>query len=208
MTISALVAARGITELVHFTTNSGILGILMERAVMARTRLVDNYALEHIYKANCPNRSRDVKWHGHVSLSISRINPDLFRSSGHWHEGEGWWCVLSISPSILTDESVVFSTTNNMYSGTRRASGPAGFEALFAPRIHRYNDLYVDRPADLEARFATCRYAEALYPVDIPISRIQRIYVSHEDHHDALQAMFGALEVIPIPCEICPDAFR
>ena len=75
MSIESIIAERNITEVQHFTTNNGIAGILAARALKARDLLTSNEYLEHLTLLNCPDRSRDVDWHGYANLSLSRIWP-------------------------------------------------------------------------------------------------------------------------------------
>lgn len=209
MTVEDIIRSRGISELVHFTTNRGMVGILASRFLKARARLKEDEYLEHIYLENCPDRSRDEEWHGHVSLSISRINPRLFRSSGRWHDAKGgWWYIVSLDPSIASHPSVVFTTTNNMYTnGVQRNEGPAGLEALFASRVMHWPGKFVDRPSDLHKSQPTCIQAEVLYPGDIPLSYVQRVYAKEDHHLDVLYSIFAAVTLDPIPCEVQPELF-
>src|SRR5437899_1547768 len=99
MNIRGLIAERQIRQVLHFTTDRGLVGILASRAVKPRKRLSTDKYLEHIYKPNCENRIRDSAWHDYVNLSIETINAHLFGiSSGNWHRDlDGWWCILSFS---------------------------------------------------------------------------------------------------------------
>ncbi|HEU0127959.1 MAG TPA: hypothetical protein VFQ48_05060 [Pseudonocardiaceae bacterium] len=42
-------AGRGITEVLHFTTHRGLLGIFAKEAVLSRERLEADKYIEHIY---------------------------------------------------------------------------------------------------------------------------------------------------------------
>ena len=86
MTIEDIIRARQIEEILHFTTNQGITGILATEEVKARLHLPEEKHLEFIYKYNCEDRSRDRDWWQYVNLSISRVNSRLFDiSSNRWH---------------------------------------------------------------------------------------------------------------------------
>jgi len=203
MTIEEIIASRGISDILHFTTNHGLAGILATGAVKSRARLSRDKYLEHILKLNCPDRSRDAAWHNYVNLSISRINSHLFRiSEGNWHRAlDGWWCVLSFDPRILAHDGVVFATTNNMYTGVIRRSGPQGLEALFSPRITRWCGCTVKRQAETASFQPTCFQAEVLYPGELPLEDCQGIFVRDDEHLDEVHAMFAALSVSTISCE-------
>src|ERR1700694_4667317 len=76
---------RGITEIVHFTTIHGAVGILASKTLKSRRRLPRDQYLERVYRPNALNRSRDAAWLDYVSLSISRINDWMFDTSERWH---------------------------------------------------------------------------------------------------------------------------
>jgi len=69
MTTSDIVRSRGIKEVLHFTTNKGITGILAVQSVKSRGRLSSEEYLEHVLKYNCPDRSRDRDWHDYVNMT-------------------------------------------------------------------------------------------------------------------------------------------
>lgn len=76
--------ARGISDVVHFTTVSGAVGVLASRAVMSRKRLPEEEYLEHVYRPNSAIR-KDQAWLDYVNLSITRINDWMFGTSVRWH---------------------------------------------------------------------------------------------------------------------------
>jgi hypothetical protein len=214
LTISEIVTQRRISEILHFTTNSGFAGVLATGAVKPRSGLSKDKYLEYIYKANCADRSRDVDWHGYVNLSISRINSRLFNiADGNWHRNlDGWWCILSFNPVILTPEGVNFTTTNNMYSGVERAPGVDGLNALFAPRILQYIQggfrQEVIRGSDVPPSFTTCPQAEVLYPADLAVSHLTKVYVRDAEHIDAIAGLAGACGVRMPECLVDYSKFR
>jgi len=153
MTIDDIIVARGIEEVLHFTTNKGITGMIASGYVFSRRRLPDEKHLEHVYRYNCPDRSRDVDWHGYVNLSVTTVNRNLFGiSKGKWHRADdGWWCIASFVPEVMLHDGVVFATTNNMYSGVLRQAGSSGLEQLFAPHIYLWSGNRVARLPSLPA---------------------------------------------------------
>jgi len=210
MSIDEIITHRGIREVLHFTTNRGLVGALALAALKPRKRLPRETYLEFIYKPNCADRSRDVAWHDYVNLSITRINARLFGiSSENWHRDiNGWWCVLSFTPDILTHEGVIFTTTNNMYTGVQRDSGTQGLEALFAPRIVQWYGTVVTRSADAKSCEPTCIQAEVLYPGDLSVSYLQRIYVRDPENVDPIHGVFGALSMNSVPISVEPGVFQ
>ena len=206
MKIQEIIENRGIEEVLHFTTNKGLTGILATNALKARTHLPEDKYLEYIYKYNCPDRSRDKEWWEYINLSITSVNRRLFNiSSGKWHAGDdGWWCVLSFAPEILTHDGVYFANTNNMYSGVKRMKESEGLESLFAQRIHQYINSTVQRTANCPSNQPTCQQAEVLYPHELSLNYLTRIYVGSNDTAakcESIQTIFPIYQKIPCVLE-------
>ena len=212
--IEEIASRRGIAEIVHFTTNKGLIGILATGAVLPRERLSKEEYLKYIYTPNAEIR-RDMDWLGHVNLSISRINTEFFGHSLGWHpDDDVWWCALAFDPAILSDDGVFFATTNNIYTGCQRESGPTGLEALFAERVRRWGGQTVTRKTEMPDNLPTCHQAEVLYPGDLNLDRLIKIYVAtgaHADivasNRDIFLARKGSAER-EIPIVINADVFQ
>ncbi len=198
---------RGITDIMHFTTIHGAVGILASRALKSRRRLPRDDYLEHVYRPNALNRSRDIAWLDYVSLSISRINDWMFDTSERWHIADGVsWVVLSFVPAILSHPGVVFATTNNIYPACRRAEGLAGFNQLFGdPVFGRHSSPH--RRAGLPDHFTTDRQAEVLCPGMVDVRYLQRIDVQVEDALDDIHGVLGALDH-NVPVRHAPEVFE
>jgi ssDNA thymidine ADP-ribosyltransferase, DarT len=145
---------------------------------MPRLRLRREQLLEHILTLNAPFRAeeepwfdRSREWAKYVNLSISEITTNLFRHSLKWHEGKDIsWVIMSFDPTLMADDGVFFSTTNNIYPLTERGRGPGALEALFAPMVRRkpgWVAIRGNRPQNLP----TCEQAEVLYPTGLPMGR-------------------------------------
>ena len=192
MTIKRVLQERGITEMLHFTTNRGIVGTLASRALSSRYRLPADKYLEHILHVNAANRpeseaffDKSQNWLDYVNLSISEINVRYFGVSQRWHVNRDvWWGILSFDPVIATHEGVVFATTNNSYDRCLRAGGSHGLEALFAPVIERKSPKWSVNRGRRGVALPTCEQAEVLYPGAVPATYLRRLYVREEDHHD------------------------
>jgi hypothetical protein len=198
---------RGITEIVHFTTVRGAVGILASGYVKSRKRLPKDKYLEHVYKPNAVDRSRDLAWLDYVNLSVTRINDWMFGSSTRWHVSEGVsWVVFSFRPAILQDPGVVFTTTNNAYPTCRRAEGLEGFQRLFADPTTGYNGRKYTREG-VATNCPTDRTAEVLYPGQLALGELQIIYVQVEE---ALDDIAGALGVLGrnVQTRWAPEVFR
>lgn len=198
---------RGITQVVHFTTMQGAVGILASGALKSRRRLPREQYLEHVYRPNALNRSGDVAWLGYVNLSISRINDWMFDTSERWHIADGVsWVALSFLPDILSHPGVVFTTTNNIYPACRRAEGLAGFEQMFAdPVIGRYSTRH--SRLGLTDHFTTDRQAEVLYPGEVDVRYLQRIDVQVEEAFDDIHGALGVLGH-GVPVRHAPEVFE
>lgn len=210
MTIRQIVNDRDIREVLHFTTDRGLAGILASACVKARADLPSDKYVEHIYKPTCASRVRDADWHGFVNLSITRINTRLFGiAANKWHiDIQGWWCILAFAPSILSHDGVYFTTTNNMYSGVNRAMGSVGLEAIFADEVLQYAGRVVRRSRHAPSNQPTCFQAEVLYPCELSTEYLQTVYVRDEEHIDAIHGICGAIAISPPRCICDPSRFR
>ncbi len=204
--IVAAAERRGISQVVHFTTVRGAVGVLAARAVKSRARVSEDEYLEYVYEPNAQFR-KDSAWLDYVNLSIERINDWMFYHSEKWHAAENNpWVLLSFKPHILAHPGVVFTTTNNIYPVCERAEGLAGFCRMFAERIYgRYDQLH-DRTSKLTA-WPTDRQAEVLYPGELSCDHLQRIDVQQEQ---SLETIDGALGVFETSVKIChaPEVFE
>ena len=198
------VELRGITQVVHFTTMRGAVGILASKAVKSRARLEEDKFLEHVYMPNV-NLRKDKLWLDYVNLSIERINDWMFGSS-RWHHGDdNPWVVFSFDPIILTHEDVVFATTNNIYPACQREEGLAGLRGLFAEEtLGRYNTIHNRR--DKLQSWPTDRQAEVLYPGELSCDHLQRIDVLREESLDVVAGILGALQM-EVPTRYAPEVF-
>lgn len=208
MSVALRAAERNVSEIVHFTTNKGLLGVLYTESLKARARLAKDNRLEHILKPNSAFR-KDLAWLDYVNLSVSHINTSFFStSSGRWHVTEDiWWAVLAFSPEILDHVGVCFSTTNNIYTSVERGAGEAGFEAVFAPIINLWPGEIVVRGDEHPLCRSTCAQAEVLYPGEVSTRWLDRIYVRCDEHADEVQAQISAVRHRPIEVIVNPDKF-
>lgn len=207
MTVADVIEGRGITEVLHFTTNTGLIGILGEGRVLSRARLPERKYVEHVYRPNATVR-RDGPWLDHVNLSVSRLNWEYFEHSRGWHaDRDVWWCALVFDAAVLAGPDVLFATTNNIYSGCRRASGADGLEALFAPRVVRWMGNVAEREARTPNRWTTCHQAEVLVPSEVPTDRLRRIVVADHAHADIVHSQCEIL-LGDLPIDVDPSAFE
>lgn len=207
MTIKNYYEQRHITEVLHFTTNKGLLGILDSRSLKSRHRLSDDQRLEYILKLNTP-RVMDREWLDYVNLSISRINSTLYDiSSGKWHD-DVWWCILSFEPAILTHDDVEFVTTNNIYPAAKRSRGLLGLENLFSDRVYGRYHTPIDRYDGMPDSFPTCEQAEVLYPGEITTDFLQRIYVATDEEQDDAYGQIAGTGHRHVDVVIEPRKFR
>ena len=210
MKIEDVIKQREIKEVLHFTTNKGLTGILAKKAVLPRKRLPEENYLEYILFYNCTSRTRDKEWLDYVNLSITSINLHLFGiSSGKWHtEIDGWWCILSFSPEILTHQGVYFCTTNNAYTCVVRGAGVTGLENLFADRVERETDWVAIRQEDTPMNQPTCNQAEVLYPGGLSTDYLKHIYVRSNEHTWAAESICDMFAKIPaLNIDVKPEMF-
>ena len=209
--IMDFVAARGIQEVVHFTTHHGLLGVLAAGAVLSRRDLNDEQLLDSVRLLNCDVR-RDPEWTGYINMSISVVNDWMFGRSRGWHARDNiWWAVLSFTPAVLADPGVYFTTTNNTYTDTvRRGTGLTGLADLYSDSIPYgyYNSVSRRRPWLPDDR-PTNAQAEVLYPGRLMLDRLQAIYVPEEQHLDEIEGWVAALpKVSRVPVTCRPEVFQ
>jgi len=210
VSIDSILSKRGIKEILHFTTNQGLTGILASKAVKPRKRLPQDKLLEHICIYNCPDRSRDMEWHDYVNLSITSVNLRLLGiSRDKWHPGPDiWWCILCFSPTILAHPGVYFTTTNNAYPGVRRAQGAQGLENMFADRIVWWRGHVVERRPSTPANQPTYYQAEVLYPGELSVEHLEHVYVDNEDDASSVESMLDVFAGVPnLDCILRPEFF-
>ncbi|MCE3026713.1 DarT ssDNA thymidine ADP-ribosyltransferase family protein [Salinicola sp. DM10] len=191
MSVMEEIERRGVVEVLHFTTNRGIVGALASKALLSRCGLRKDQYLEHVLHLNSAIRPEDSalfdkseNWIDYVNLSVSEINRRFFDVSSRWHmDADVWWGILAFSSEIMAHEGVYFATTNNSYEHCLRNAGVEGLELLFGASIPRKNSWRaqrLSRPLNLP----TCEQAEVLYPSKVSISYLRRIYVKEEEHCD------------------------
>lgn len=182
----------GITEILHFTTENGVLGCLRKGALLSRKRVQDDPDLAFIFTGVWPRR--DLEWIDHVSLSLTRINRDLYAKAAQ-NLPELWWGILSFGPSILDDPGVVFTTTNNVYHEVcEREDGVAGLQAMFKDAVPwGYLGSVKHRQSGHPKNLPTDEQAEVLYPGELALSRLQAIYVRKEEHRRLVLAWCDVL---------------
>jgi hypothetical protein len=207
MSIDKIVEEREINEVLHFTTNKGLLGILDSKGLSSRARLSKNDRLEFILNYNSGTR-KDTDWLDFVNLSISRINSSFFNSSGKWHSENIWWCILSFKPEILSHAGVVFTTTNNIYTSVTRSPGCEGLEKMFETNITQWRARVVTRAPELPKNYPTCEQAEVLYPKVVSTEYLQCIYVKDEESFDQVQAQIVATSHSSIEVILDADMFH
>lgn len=209
MRIEDIISRRGIEEVLHFTTNQGLLGILDSGRLKSRTRLESDKRIEFIFKSNALFR-KDLAWTDFVNLSISGINRTFFEvASKQWHgQSDIWWCILAFSPSILTYDGVYFTTTNNIYTGVKRGTGPDALESMFADSILRWSGNVIMRPSDRPSNQPTCEQAEVLYPGELSTEFLQLVYVPSGEVVDEIQAQLLAVGHPSVKVTIAPDKFK
>lgn len=203
-------AARGVTEVLHFTRlQQGALGILSAQMIKTRRVLPEDKRLEYVYEPNSVNaqRNRDLAWHDYVNLSVTRINPRMFEYSARVHSHpDTSWCIFTFSIDVLASPGGVFTTTNNTYSGVLRSEGVDGFEQIFGPRIHRYNDEFVTRTGRHRPNEPTDPQAEFLHLGDLNLAHLTRISTQTEEGSETIHGMLG---VFPTSCHVehAPERF-
>lgn len=195
---------RGITDVVHFTTLQGALGVLASQALKSRERLPSEKYLEHVYRPNAGFR-KDRAWLDYVNLSIQRVNNWMFGKSTEWHDA-GRWVLLSFDVAVLSHPGVVFATTNNIYPSCLRAEGLGGFSRLFDPEVKgRYGQVHSRE--EKHASWPTDRQAEVLYPGELSCEYLRRVDVQVAETADSVHGILSGVGM-KVPVHHAPEVFR
>lgn len=197
---------RGVREILHYTSQKGVMGSIIVDALLSRKQVEETPAVEFIFEGVW-DRYRDPRWVDHISLSVSQINLDLFERSRRRHP-DWWWAVMSFDPTLLADNDVWFTTTNNIFPSCRRNPGLAGFEAIFAERVEgRFQRIYDRTELALAPNLPTDLAAEVLYPQRIALDRLQRLYLPGEQHRRTVNAWCEVYGRDELPVEIGAGVF-
>lgn len=216
MTIGAEVQLRGITEILHFTTNKGIVGTLATGALLSRYRLPREEYLQHIVHVNAADRpeaneffDKSENWLDYVNLSISEINRRYFLVSQKWHIDAGiWWGILAFDSEAMAHENVFFTTTNNSYDLCIRNIGLQGLNGLFVPMIRRKSPSWKVNRSQRSLELPTCEQAEVLYPGQISIEYLRCIYVLDENCQDIAKGWLREFRISDVDVLISPQKFE
>jgi hypothetical protein len=210
--IEAYARTRGITEVLHFTTDKGLLGIFATGAVRCRDLLDNDKYIEEIYTPNCNNRLKDAEWTGYVNLSVSRVNKYMLDRSEIWHNTEDIrWAVLAFDVSLLAHPGVHFTTTNNTYRpSVRRGTGVHGLHALFADSVKwGYYGDYKCRYPGMPDAWTTDPQAEVLYPQQVSVGLLRALYVREPEHIDHIAGQMSIFSTVPrVPILHKPEVFQ
>lgn len=209
MTISEEVKKRDITEVLHFTTNAGFLGMLAQDQVLPNSKLHKENTLAFIFKQNSESRKeKNPKWLDYVNLSISRLNHEFFGYSQYIHRNtEMFWIVLSFSSKILEHNDVYFTTTNNIYPSCTRSQGFDGFVRMFSDPIEGKYQAKFFRDKDHSPSWTTCEQAEVLYPEGLSLEFINKIYVLDEATKSSVKAQMSLYDK-SIETVVDPSVFK
>jgi hypothetical protein len=215
MTVQEALLRRNISEILHFTTNRGLVGTLATRALLSRAQLPNEKLLEHVLHLNSTHRAeaepyfdKQEHWLDFVNLSISAVNSRFFSTSQRWHLHEDiWWAILSFESSIAAHEGVRFATTNNSYDHCERGAGEAGFEQLFKQSIRCKGNWTVHRK-DRPTYLPTCEQAEVLYPQSLSVDYLRKVYVANTEAQDVVVGWLDEFDVRDVNVTVEPDKFE
>jgi hypothetical protein len=211
---------RGISEVLHFSTNRGFTGSLHCRHLLSRPLLNENDYLRHVLKLNSSVRpeesmffDKSEDWIRFVNLSISEVNKRFLDVSRGWHNDSNiWWCILAFDPLIMEHDGVWFTTTNNGYDQCLRGQGVVGLNELFASKIRRKANGYQGQPWNVSRQgrlnhLTTCEQAEVLYPEQLSFDYLRTVYVEENQHHDMVMGWLRDFNYDNIDVVIQPEKF-
>lgn len=204
-----LINDRNIKEIVHFTTNVGLLGILRTGAVLPNSQLKEENTLAFIFQQNSLKRKEwDSRWLNYVNLSVTKINLEFFEHSKGVHRTKDiFWAILAFSVEIIFDEGVYFTTTNNIYPSNLRGLGLEGFQTMFNDSIEgKFQKRIIRTPSHLPS-WTTCEQAEVLYPGRLDLNHLVKVYVSCYEDKASIMGQLAVLDLV-LDVEVCPNKFR
>jgi hypothetical protein len=211
MNIDQCLDERGVSKVLHFTTNLGIVGIINNGGIISRKALGTSEKANYIKLLNCPTW-KTPDWEDHISLSIERINKGFWAKSVGWHEKEPlFWVILEIDPSVLSHPGLSFSTTNSAYDTAIIEPGTAGLVKLYGHTVldrnwngHQYKS---QRHAGMPSAEPTSVQAEVLYPKSLPVSFIRWIHARTEEDANNLAGYTYALNS-DLEIKVSPSMFE
>ncbi len=180
MTVAERARERGIEKVVHYTSERGVMGAVAKGELLSRKQVEDDPEIAFIYEGIWERK--DHAWVDYISLSVSRINVDLYQRSRN-HFPDFWWAVMSFDVEVLDHEGVCFTTTNNIYEDVcERGQGLDGFEALFQDSVAwGYRGSVRHRLQTHDDAWPTDRAAEVLYPTRLPLEFLRTLYLPDRD---------------------------
>lgn len=196
----------GVVEILHFTTDKGVLGSLLKGQLLSRAQLEDDPDLAFILLPVWPVKVPE--WINFISLSVTTINRELFVRAER-NLFDRWWAVMSFDVDVLKDPGAWFTTTNNSYVQVcRRGQGLAGFEDMFAEEVPWGRLGSVARRGDhTPTNQPTHRQAEVLYPGCIDLQHLKCIYVMAVEHRRLIKAWCSAFDREVPSIEVKPEIF-
>lgn len=208
--IAAECTDRGITEVLHFTTSHGLLGVLTLRELRSRDLLTSDDYLEQIYRPNANSRYEAPSYWRYVNMSIGVVNERFFRISQRWHASdEGlFWAILHFQPVLLAHPGVLFSPGNMGYAGMEPAQGYDGFTALFADGVPAGFGQTMARRRDRAADLPTNPQAEVLYPDRLSTEYLFKVTVADDEDAASVEAVVRAIDHPDVQVVVDPEMFQ
>ncbi|MEZ2583097.1 MULTISPECIES: DarT ssDNA thymidine ADP-ribosyltransferase family protein [Enterobacteriaceae] len=207
--LEASINSKGIKEVLHFTTNKGLLGVLRTGALLPNAQLKEEDTLAFIFQQNSlKRRERDLKWLNYVNLSVTKLNFEFFEHSRGVHQyADIYWVILSFTPEIIIEPGVNFTTTNNIYPSCIRGEGVEYFEKMFRNSIIGKFQREIFRGPSHLTSWTTCEQAEILYPGRLTLEHLTKVYVSNFEDKASIMAQLAVLGLV-LDVEVCPNKFR
>ena len=204
MSLADFARNLGVSEVLHYTSQRGVMGTVMKKALLSREQVENDPDIAFIFEGVWERK--DPEWVDYISLSLTRINLDLYRRSRKRFP-DYWWAILSFDVEILDHEGVWFTTTNNTYPVCQRGQGQDGLQAMFGPEVPWGRRGSVkSRWTGMPDAWTTCQTAEVLYPRQIDLDHLRQIYVPGAQHRRLVQAWAEVYEAgeLPIKVDIAP----
>ncbi|MEI8349822.1 MAG: DUF4433 domain-containing protein [Candidatus Omnitrophota bacterium] len=133
------------------------------------------------------------KLHNYVNLYFNPRNSMMY-SRKNLHED---LCVLAVHADVLTHQGIIIADGNASSNYTRFFETSEGIKSLDKDSVFTENWWDPDHYEMCRKRSAAC--AEALFPDQLPPSKITGIYVSSEEAHGKVASIIADIRInIPV----------
>ena len=176
---------------VHFTrARAGSRACCTPEVVKARLYLPEDARVKHVYEENASDRSRDLRWHGYINLSVTDINVRMFEFVHERSIPCDKWVILGFDPdrSSVTPGGCVLHHEQRLRPRIPLRRSLEDSSRCSPRESHGATIGSVQAPATFERRNQTTDpQAEVLYPFELSLDHLGTVTVADEDTYETVQ---------------------